>query len=127
MVGAGRFELPTPSPPDRKLLVTRMLRARPLTFIKMVASPATTKMLVESRDAMHPVCASFRDSGNWPETGPNRIPLAAPNPNDMGLFEPSSGQRCAQSPLIYLGILTGLPVRNAWVGGSNPSCGTKET
>jgi hypothetical protein len=29
-------------------------------------------------------------------------------------------------PLIYRGILTGVPLRNAWVGGSNPSCGTNE-
>jgi len=60
--------------------------------------------------------ARLRASGDWLETGPNRIPPAAPNSSNIGLVEPQTGLRCAQSPLDSPRYLTGVPLRNAWVG-----------
>ena len=65
-------------------------------------------------------------SGDWPETGPSRMPPGASKSSNIGLLEPPTDPTAPKRPVIHLGILTGIPLRNAWVGGSIPSCGTSK-
>jgi hypothetical protein len=83
--------------PERAGLGAGRSRASRLTAF--VGGLSLVEVCDTDTDAIHPACANFRASGDWPETGPSRIPPTAPNSGNIGLFESPTEPRCAQPPL----------------------------
>jgi hypothetical protein len=61
-------------------------RNRTPSYQIKILTPLLDEVCDTDTNATHRACASLRATGDWPETGQSRIPLAAPNSNNMGFF-----------------------------------------